>query len=338
MMNDGKKTFFSRLNKRLFISLYLPKSFLPLYRNSFQTPINPMNLKYLIIRVGRAIRITSPSCSQNTALSVVNALSRSLNSTLITLNRKEVEKMRRAAAFKEIPKSLLTTANLISSLFDEIEEEKEPIVVALTDDIHWLLHSEACGEIFLEELRSFSSRIFFVFVQPDADIKIGQTAYSFREERIQKPVSLDPAPTPGTFPNFASFFQNQNQSPMPGFSYPNIQQQIQHLQQQQQQQQQQQSISNQARDEEEEVPPAFTPLFQQPQSPKNGPGIPGQMPPGISFGRSFQVSIQNGSGVGCRLHLPLYSSLSSPMTSYTVQHSSHLSLIHSVCSYFVRFI
>ena len=202
--------------------------------------------------------------------------------------------MRRAAAFKEIPKSLLTTANLISSLFDEIEEEKEPVVVALTDDIHWLLHSEACGEIFLEELRRFSSRIFFVFVQPDADIKIGQTAYSFREERIQKP-ALDTAPAPGTFPNFASFFQNQ--SPMPGFSYPNIQQQIQHLQQQQQNQHQQQSIANQAREEEEEVPPAFTPSFQQPQSPQNGAGAPSQMPPGISFGRSFQVSIQNGSGV-----------------------------------------
>ena len=207
--------------------------------------------------------------------------------------------MRRAATIKKISKTLLTTANLISSLFDEIEEEKIPVIIALNDDIHWLLHSEATGEIFIEEMKSSTSRIFFVFLQPDSDIKIGQTAVSLRDEKTQKPVA-ELGPVPGGFPNFASFFQNPNQAPMSGYSFPNIpqpqnqQQQQQQQLQQQLQQQQQQSISNKP-DEQDQF---FTPSFQPPQvaGPGPGPGVSGPMPPGIVFGRSFQVSIQNGTG------------------------------------------
>ena len=192
--------------------------------------------------------------------------------------------MRRAATIKKISKTLLTTANLISSLFDEIEEEKIPVIIALNDDIHWLLHSEATGEIFIEEMKSSTSRIFFVFLQPDTEIKIGQTATSLRDEKTQKPI-VDPAPIPGGFPNFASFFQNQ--SPMSGYSYPNT------PQQNQQQIQQQQSMSNKQDGQDQ-----FTPSFQPPQGAGPGPipGVSGSMPPGIVFGRSFQVSIQNGTG------------------------------------------
>ena len=229
------------------------------------------------------------------ALAVVKALSRSLDSALITLNRKEIEKMRRAATTKKIPKTLLSTANLISSLFDEIEEEKNPIIITLTDDISWLINSQATGEIFLEEMRSSSSKIFFVFLQPDLEIKIGQTAVSLRDERTKKPVP-EPTPSPGLFPNFASFFQNP--SPMSGFSNQNQQPQPQ----QQQQQQQQQQLSSDKEEKEFRSQQNFfapNPTFLPPgqgQGQSFPFGANGQMPPGIVFGRSFQVSIQNGTG------------------------------------------
>ena len=243
----------------------------------------------------RAVKIESSSCSQSMILAIVKALSSSLQSTYITLSRKEVEKMRRAAILKNIPQELLSTANLISALFDEIEEEKNPIIVTFTDDISWLINSQATGEIVLEEMRSSSSKIFFVFVQPDLEIKVGQTASFLRDERTKKVVP-EPTPSPGGFPNFASFFQNQ--SPMAGFSNQN--------QGPVPQQQQQQQLGN---NQEERDPrpqqnfftpnPSFLPptMGQGQGQGQNFPlGMNGFMPPGAVFGRSFQVSIQNGTG------------------------------------------
>ena len=229
-------------------------------------------------------------------LAIVNALSSSLQSTYITLSRKEVEKMRRAATLKNIPQELLSTANLISALFDEIEEEKNPIIVTFTDDISWLINSQATGEIVLEEMRSPSSKIFFVFVQPDLEIKVGQTASFLRDERTKKFVP-EPTPSSGGFPNFASFFQNQ--SPMAGFSNEN--QGPGSKNQQQQQQLGNKQEEKDSRPQQNFFPP--NPAFLSPslgQGQGQGQSFPigmnGFMPPGAVFGRSFQVSIQNGTG------------------------------------------
>jgi hypothetical protein len=71
-------------------------------------------------RGSRGIRIESPSSSYSMQLGVVHALSRSLGSTTITLNRKIIEDLRKEAVDKHLPLALLTTANLVSSLLDEI--------------------------------------------------------------------------------------------------------------------------------------------------------------------------------------------------------------------------
>ena len=251
------------------------------------------------------MKIESPSCSQSMVLSVVKALSRSLDSTMITLNRKEIEKIRRAATVKNIPKSLLSTANLISSLFDEIEEEKVPIIISLNDDINWIINSQATSETFFEEMRSTTSKIFFVFLQPENDIKIGQTASSLRDERTKKTVS-EPTPPAGGFSNFANFFNN----PSSLFSGPNMQQ---NMQQQQRQEQLQGLLQGQIQQQQNSIQgPEELQKFQQQQlkqqkqdlmsfSPPNSntyPKSPGTNEPmsNVRFGNSISISVVNGTG------------------------------------------
>ena len=163
------------------------------------------------------------------------------------------------------------------------------VIVALTDDISWVLHSQACGELILEEIEDPASKVLFVLLQPENDIIVGQTAATLRDEKTKKPVP-EAAQAPGGFPNFASFFQNQ---PPMSFNQNgnnnngnngNNQKQI--------------NNNNKIDDKEMTGINGFHPNFA-PQFPQYGPGgngANGEAPPGVVFGRSFQVSIQNGTG------------------------------------------
>jgi len=116
----------------------------------------------------RGVRLECPSSSYSMQQAVVQALTRALGCSAVSLNRRNIDLVRAKARALSVPRHLLSTANLVSSLLDEIEEQDRPALLALDDDLTWLLGSQATSEVLLEELKNPASRAFFVMLSPEA--------------------------------------------------------------------------------------------------------------------------------------------------------------------------
>ena len=97
----------------------------------------------------------------------MQALTRALGCTAVSLNRRNIDLVRARARALSVPRHLLSTANLVSSLLDEIEEQDRPALLVMDDDLTWLLGSQATSEVLLEELKNPASRAFFVMLSPE---------------------------------------------------------------------------------------------------------------------------------------------------------------------------
>ena len=287
----------------------------------------------------RGVRLESPSSSYSMQQAVVQALTRALGCSAVSLNRRNIDLVRAKARALSVPRHLLSTANLLSSLLDEIEEQDRPALLALDDDLSWLLGSQATSEVLLEELKNTASRAFFVMLSPEAHAReqlkvrsegmtihvsildpvsfyltlfvslvitcplflclficvcqVGMSAAALRAQRQQPMGSTQQQSqaNPGNpnhmqqqggggLPNFANMFsgghpsfpfaQSRSPSPSPGGT-----------------------SSNEGDGEAADAPPdAETHPSSDPHQPQQGTSMPS---PGVVFGRSFQVTIQNGS-------------------------------------------
>ena len=129
---------------------------------------NPNPAAVLRYSPSRGVRLECPSSSYSMQQAVVQALTRALGCSAVSLNRRNIDLVRAKARALSVPRHLLSTANLLSSLLDEIEEQDRPALVALDDDLTWLLGSQATSEVLLEELKNPTSRAFFVMLSPEA--------------------------------------------------------------------------------------------------------------------------------------------------------------------------
>lgn len=50
-----------------------------------------------------------------------------------------------------------------------------PLVIVLNDDLRWLLCNEAASLALLTELQDKRSRLFFVAIEPEESVRVGQS-------------------------------------------------------------------------------------------------------------------------------------------------------------------
>ena len=91
--------------------------------------------------LARGLRLISSTSSSLIIKSLVRALSQSLQSRLVFLNRRTVDNVRRAANQRyALPSSTLTAESLIKELFQLLHSSpEEPCVVCLHDEMDWYL-------------------------------------------------------------------------------------------------------------------------------------------------------------------------------------------------------
>ena len=93
------------------------------------------------------------------------ALAHSINSNAILLVKEAIEDVRQQCIAKGVPKSFLSRSNLVSILFDFLEEKDKATVILMSGHVKWILQSEQVSEIFIDELRSKKSKIFIVITE-----------------------------------------------------------------------------------------------------------------------------------------------------------------------------
>jgi hypothetical protein len=138
-------------------------------------------------RIIRGVRLVSStggtSIVQHT---IAKALAHSLAANTVFLTRKTVDSVHQQAVAKKLPKNMLNRANLISILFDLMEDMKEPSIVTLNDDINWIIRSEANSDAILEEMKSSKSKVLFLLLENEEALEPGQTLLSMRQSRVKE--------------------------------------------------------------------------------------------------------------------------------------------------------
>lgn len=66
---------------------------------------------------------------------------------------------------------------------------RRPLVIVFNDDLRWLLMNEAASAALLSELQDKRSRLFFVAVEPEESVRVGQSP-------PQASVAQSPPPQP----------------------------------------------------------------------------------------------------------------------------------------------
>lgn len=201
----------------------------------------------------RGVKLSLGRSSSSIQSIIAEALSHSLGATAVHLTRKILDSIRQEAVLKKVPKKMLSRSNIISALFEYIEEVDEPFLIVLSDELSWLSNSQKTSDAIIDALKSDSSKTFFLILEPTDDVLEYSSAI--------KPVTMESTDqnarsTPSSMDG--DFDGKLNNNMMNGFNFP-----------------------------PGFFPPGFFP-----------PGImpPGAMPPGYPVqGRSFQVSVKNGS-------------------------------------------
>ena len=59
--------------------------------------------------------------------------------------------------------------------FYQVLVVRRPLVIVLNDDLRWLLCNEAASLTLLAELQDKRSRLFFVAIEPEESVRVGQS-------------------------------------------------------------------------------------------------------------------------------------------------------------------
>eukprot|EP01038_Epipyxis_sp_PR26KG_P008477 gene8477-11459_t len=153
-------------------------------------------------KLSKAIRLVASSGkslagTQRIQFLLVKALAASLQSNLVHLNQRTIEAVRERALVKLIPRKLITKSVILSALFELTEEvgsNSHPFLLLLHDKMSWLVNNQECSELFLEELKSPTSRIFVINMEQEAGIKAGLIPPIFSNPNSESTQTSQPVP------------------------------------------------------------------------------------------------------------------------------------------------
>jgi hypothetical protein len=163
-------------------------------------------------KLSRSIRLSSnrtnpsvPSASFGLSFLqrvVGRSLAHSLRASFVTVNQTTLESVQRRALEKGIKnQKLLTKATLLSCLMDLSDEQQQqnndnnnknniessssasPLVILFDDPLTWLTDNLAASSTVLEELKNDKSRVFFLWIDPQEELKVGQTPPSLQPQK-----------------------------------------------------------------------------------------------------------------------------------------------------------
>ena len=125
--------------------------------------------------LARGLRLISSTSSSLIIKSLVRALSQSLQSRLVFLNRRTVDNVRRAANQRyALPSTTLTAESIIKELFQLLHSSpEEPCVVCLHDEMEWYLRVPGVSAVLHRELALPKSRLFFIQAEPEPPLPVG---------------------------------------------------------------------------------------------------------------------------------------------------------------------
>lgn len=179
-MNRMYRQIFSQFNDPLAMesshrrSRWLDQEFVLTLKGLGILANNPLmmksKLKNTFPHISRAIKLVSTKATQSLQLLIARALSASIKSHTLVLNRKMMDAIKdRVEALGvskniEIPKALLIRANLLNTLFHMASYEDIPITIVLPGDLSWILDSISVCDALIDEIKNAFSTVFFVML------------------------------------------------------------------------------------------------------------------------------------------------------------------------------
>lgn len=127
-------------------------------------------LKNTFPHISRAIKLVSTKATQSLQLLIARALSASIKSHTLVLNRKTMDNIKDriealgASRNIEIPKAMLIRAQLLNTLFHMASYEDIPITIVLPGDLSWILDSISVCDALIDEIKNAFSTVFFIML------------------------------------------------------------------------------------------------------------------------------------------------------------------------------
>jgi len=113
-------------------------------------------------RVSRGIRLVYPAATHAMQEALGTALAHATNAKLVCLDHRRLEAAKDLALAEGIPRRMLTTRHLVSTLLDMIRDDNEPYVIFLPDRGDAVLRSRGACLRLMNELKDNTSRVFFL--------------------------------------------------------------------------------------------------------------------------------------------------------------------------------
>lgn len=140
-------------------------------------------------RFPRGIKLNCVSSTQDMQAAIVRALSNSVGSAFMSIDRFVFDRVRKEAISRGVSRKELTRVKLLSSFLEVEDEFSQSLIMYLPDNASFLLSSQNCCDLLLQRIKNRKDRTFFVLSSSTNDelmSAVSSAAKAATEEHAQR--------------------------------------------------------------------------------------------------------------------------------------------------------